>query len=638
CGVGVFLLALAVVLICYLGFAEKPWDLLPEIEERIEAGKRPTLGQDIAVGCYWAAAINLALTLGLLSMAWLWRRPTEFSASCERFALGAGARWAFALGLILAVVLGGALRINLARGSLWWDEMWSVKQVMVGKYVPEEANPQDQEYVPASLGRAAWYYLKPTNHVIASVLSNVSVSLWQGAGSRGPEEFSDFAVRAPVFAAALFSILGIGILLRSWGYPLAGVVAALLLALHPWHIRYGIDARSYAYTVLLSVTGALALTWLYRARGRSWLPWIALGVNQFLLVWGFLPDLWIAAGFGASAVVLLWSRSVSRRERVNAMARLVFVNALAAMAFIQMFAPSFMQMRRWVAQESSRIGHLLDPALFRETVAQLLTGMHWEIGGGAMAQGLPSLRTAMAAAPVLSWGVLLVMGVIFFLGLGHVVARRRLLGVILLSVLAAGLIFMAMAAGLELLFYERFMIYLLVPLVAGVALGLDRLGRGPGTGGGAPRSFARRILPAAIFLLLFTGFLRTQIRVLLERPYAPMREVAGILLEEGERGDPMILGYGLGGQIMRVYHRGIRFVTSLSELEAALTEASQGGRGAVLFYGYDAFNRALMADGFALIDDGDNFEEIASFSGIEPEFYFRVLRWKGGASAVDGKN
>ena len=35
-----------------------------------------------------------------------------------------------------AVVLGAGLRWNLAHRSLWWDELWNVKQTIVGRYDP----------------------------------------------------------------------------------------------------------------------------------------------------------------------------------------------------------------------------------------------------------------------------------------------------------------------------------------------------------------------------------------------------------------------------------------------------------------------------------------------------------------------
>ena len=45
-------------------------------------------------------------------------------------------------------------------------------------------------------------------------------------------------------------------------------------------------------------------------------------------------------------------------------------------------------------------------------------------------------------------------------------------------------------------------------------------------------------------------------------------------------------------------------------------------------YGYDGFNRSMLPTGFALLDDKSLFREVKSFAGIEPEFYFRVLRMK----------
>ena len=39
----------------------------------------------------------------------------------------------------------------------------------------------------------------------------------------------------------MLSIIAVAVLVRRWGFSKAGTVAAFLLAIHPWHIRYSID-------------------------------------------------------------------------------------------------------------------------------------------------------------------------------------------------------------------------------------------------------------------------------------------------------------------------------------------------------------------------------------------------------------
>ncbi len=140
------------------------------------------------------------------------------------------------------------MRWNLANRSLWWDELWNVKQTVVGRYDPIKAARPAGEVPRGQPSRALWYYRKPTNHCLNSFLSRTSVLTWQKLSGAEKHEFTDFVVRLPAFLATLGSIFGIGCLLRLWRRDVAGMAPLLILAIHPWYIRYGVDARAYTFS------------------------------------------------------------------------------------------------------------------------------------------------------------------------------------------------------------------------------------------------------------------------------------------------------------------------------------------------------------------------------------------------------
>ena len=227
-------------LLCFLVFAEKPWDHSEKIAERIAAGKSPSLKQEILVGLYQAASVNLALCTLLLASLKLWTRPMEEkSGSASRSLrsgggdLDPGVTKAFLLLVALAVFLGGALRWNLASKSLWWDELWNAKQTYHGSFKTGEDGTKN--FQSHSFQRALWYYKKPTNHVPFAVSARLSLKGWQFVTGRSPAEFNEFVLRLPSFLASLGAIAGIAILLRIWGMGRAGILAAFLFAIHPWH-------------------------------------------------------------------------------------------------------------------------------------------------------------------------------------------------------------------------------------------------------------------------------------------------------------------------------------------------------------------------------------------------------------------
>jgi hypothetical protein len=115
------------------------------------------------------------------------------------------------------------------------------------------------------------------------------------------------------------------------------------------------------------------------------------------------------------------------------------------------------------------------------------------------------------------------------------------------------------------------------------------------------------------------------------RPYSPSTEITDFFKGKAmaEPGGIVAVGYGLGGDVQRVYLPDVRHAVSRADVERYAGEAKKAGKALYLFYGYESFNRATLGDGFELIDDDDLFREVAAFSGIEAEFYFRVMEYRG---------
>src|SRR5262245_41445114 len=192
------LLAAAVALgVLYLVGPYRPWrleghpSLIPQPgESRIHI---------ILVAMYWAAALNTALCVLLLAASALW-------AGAEERPLGAAVRRrAPALALLLfaaAVVVAGALRWPLAHRGVWWDEAWSVRHTLVGTDYPDPHDETRLVFKPVSWANTLFYYRKPTNHVLYSILARTSLAGWRTLHGAAPSEWNEFALRLPAYAAA----------------------------------------------------------------------------------------------------------------------------------------------------------------------------------------------------------------------------------------------------------------------------------------------------------------------------------------------------------------------------------------------------------------------------------------------------
>ncbi len=637
------LAGLFLLLAIYLLSSENPWSFDKEILSKIEAGESVKLKFQVALGLYLAAAVNLILITGLLVAWWFFDaklpEPDRGISTGEVYVeredgpfsgLTARSFW-----LLLAVILmiGGGLRWHLASSSLWWDELWSVKQGMVGAYVPDKAEPGQYEFKEATWERAAWYYRKPTNHAVASLSAKLVDTVWRNFNQVERHEFRDIMIRLPMLLCSLAAMLMVAVLGRRWKMPWAGLAGALLLALHPWYIRYGVDARAYTFVVLWTVMGCYWLTAIADHKNRSFLPWFMFGVNQFLLVWSFPQAVWVAGGFFLAAVVLVFVTWRKLADRLTALWSLLLVNVLAGGVFLQMFAPNLLQIKVWLEKDLGKHGgHELNVARFQEFLTQSAFGLPVYRSGEGDAAGLPSFVGQMQSYPVWMWLALFVLAVISLMGLVYLMYVRRRVLLIISGVIMGGVLAFIFYGLAETYFYHRFIIFLIVPVIFFPAMALEWWVSARARGGQLRAGLVGLLLIAGVY----SAVVWPQIKMLNERSYAPLREVAEYFQQArgGVFSDPnsdrqavIVAVYGHGGEPLHVYDPEVKLLHDLSELQEITKVAEEKGARLLVAYDHRHFNEVMLPDGFEWLDDGERFKQVASYPAIEPEFFFRILEY-----------
>ena len=194
-----FLLAALALLGAWLVGPYPPWRL----PGRSDA--RPGPGQSrihiVLVATWWAAAVNAVLCALLLATSGFWAGD-ERDPLAAHAAPGA-ARPAASVALLLgAAALAGALRWPLAHGSVWWDEAWSVRHVIVGTLKPDAADRTRLEFSPCPGSTRSGTTASP--RTTCSTASPRAPASPPGARPPGaaPQEWDEFALRFPAFAAA----------------------------------------------------------------------------------------------------------------------------------------------------------------------------------------------------------------------------------------------------------------------------------------------------------------------------------------------------------------------------------------------------------------------------------------------------
>ena len=572
---------------------------------------------DADLGIHIAAWINLALLLvAALTAKWWTREASPFSwpPIVPRRA------WFWPL-VLLAVIVCTAARYPLASKSLWWDETWVIRQCSHGSWKPDKKQPDELKFTPTTWKRCAFYYQKPTNHVPMSLAQKASLNAWQSIARAPAGTFSDLAARVPSLIASAMAVVLVACLLRRWGKPGAGIVAAFVLALHPWHMRYGVDARAYALVVPLALSALFAAHCLIESRGRVVGHWVWLGLNQFLWLWAFPNALVDVAMMFALLAFLLIRQEAMASDRFAIFGRLAITHVFAAMLLVQMFLPNFMQARRWAGKEED--AHTLGRVLATDTWRQLVTGV---IPGDTDLKGFPAdaqhhVFQSHAVLPTIAGIVTPALTLVAALGLFVLFMQRRRPGTIVIGLLASGLLFAGVTVIAKTYFYPRFAIALIVPFIIGLGWCSSEI------------EFRRwssifRSLIIVAFIGAWFIVLQPIRRVLWSAPYAPLRDVAAFI-EKSNATDPqppLVLCYGLGHEALPVYYPRSQPVNGAADIEAQVQKARAEKRGLLLVQGYNSFNRAMKPDGFTLMDDPQRFETVAWFPSIDPEFYFRVLR------------
>ena len=615
--------AVLIATLCCLGFlylAEKPWMITIQEEKLAATGAKPLLDHYIARGL-WLGFAGSAIAGILLILTW--KRWCSSIRPYDRRSNPAVENMATPLFLCLLAaitILGGCVRWNLAKKSLWWDEIWSVKFASLGYLKEKEDAPGEFRFIKRDWDETFWNYRKPTNHPPVSVLSRVSQSIWRKITDAEDHRFNALAVRMPTFAAGLASILAIGLLVRRWGFSSGAIAAALFLALHPWHMRYGTEARAYSLVVLWVILGCLWLTCAIGDERGRWRFWLLFGFNQLMITWSLPNGFWYAAAFAVAGIIVIYRQWNNPRERQSAISRLLAVNVMAAMVFLPLFMPNALQFLDWAPINDHA---MLTWSSLKNAVCQMAFGMDISGGSGIEAEGIASLSTDLESLPWITWPtILLLLSSVLFgairLGMNRPGATVMLAALILATIAS---LLLTKIAGQH--FYHRYIIYSLVPVSIWFGIGLTGLTRSitPGP--------TLSILCTVLLLGLYLFTTRAPRQLLNSRPYAPFADITTHLehLEKNATPPVHVIGYGLGGRMMQVYYPGTHFAKNLAGLKKEIAAARQQGRRPIIVLGYRQLNANApeYSDGFAILDEPGAFHESRTFAGIESMFYFRIL-------------
>jgi len=622
------ILTLILLLTGYLALAPNPW--APALDFSVEAKSSVRTHSYLMDGLWWAALVNLLLLSGVLAASRFYPHSATVANPYHDLdstvairpdhgttgwgSLASGQRRIILILSMLGVALSAWLNAPLLDNSLWGDEEATVRRYIVGDI--KRLDDGSMKLSRPSWERTLWNYDNgPNNHILFSILGRLSHSFARPGDGSGDYYFSETWIRLPSFLAGLGAVAATAWLVVVMGFPRAAPLAAFTLALHPWFVRWGTEARGYALELFFVPLIMVFLLKAIRAQraGSAWGWWMGYGFTEFLLIYAHLGSVYFLLPLNIDALVLTWRSSHERGQPRNPLRqtniwRLAAANVLGAFLTIQMLTPCLKPLAIWLGK--TRIEGDITWPWIRDWFSYFASGMAWDSWDKSNPYCL-TLPDFLRGHPWL--GGLLLLLVISALGAGLAVflgnRNRRWL---LLPLLAPGLLTVLHAKLGGNLLYPWYMVGFLPLSTILVAVGLDRLARP------MPGRAAFAIL-AILFLMAFSLVTQQQRQLYRNHPVEALAESVKLTRKVINPFDPHI-DEVITLDIVhatRSYDPAHLRVRSLADFVGALTKADASDKPLFLNLGNPGLLERDLPDIGRMIHDRNLFEAPILIHGLQ---------------------
>jgi mannosyltransferase len=302
--------------------------------------------------------------------------------------------------LILAFLVGAALRLDQIRSQIPLDDEWHTLHAVV------------RSSFYWLLTNFAWTYYSIPWAVYHRVVAD-TIGL------------SEIGLRAPALLCGLASLIVFPVLARPWTGRSASHIFALLMALSPMHVYFSRFARPYSVALLLAFTSITAFYTWWRGGTRRWVAiyvlCAALGPFFHLSV---LAAVLAPIPFGLAACFVNRRQSDNRRS----LADLVRLMLAVCAVFGALFGPPLVISGSWLVRKSG-LGVLTletlagatelllgtgNPALLVAAILLACTGGLWLFREQrSLVAYLATISVASVAVPFVSRPLLVEMPIVF---------------------------------------------------------------------------------------------------------------------------------------------------------------------------------------------------------------------------------
>jgi len=342
---GIFAL-LAIALLLLLWWLEEPWST--RAARRLARGVSLKPIDHVQLWFWWGVLGNALLCAALSATARFWipltmPRPQAASPAPRPSRI-------FLLAVAGILIAAALLRAPALDHTMLRDESDTAVRNVHGVSI---ANPDGfRTFRPAGWIEALWENNGANNPVLFSILSHAGLDLWRAATGAPRDRFDPRVLRWPSFAAGILACGMLAFLGQALAKPLTGLAAGLLLALHPWHIRYSVEGRGYALNLLCILLALLCL--VRAAQTGSWKWWAGWGGALFAALYSFPGSIYLAAVTTVAAIVHLALRPDPRPVRIAQIAKLLIANTVSAGLYLLLMVPCAPQILAYLERSTAK--------------------------------------------------------------------------------------------------------------------------------------------------------------------------------------------------------------------------------------------------------------------------------------------
>ena len=499
--------------------------------------------------------------------------------------------------------MGLAVRLPRMELGLYNDESFAFRRYIHGRF---KSDPETGglKFTKFTWQQTLWENKYGNNGAFYSILARLGHDVWQKSTGAADGEVGEAALRLPSLLAGSASIVVIGLLGYICFGAKASILAALLAALHPWHLRYSTEARPYGVVIFLAAIIILAI--ILAIREGRWRWWIVFGLAQFLCLWAYIGSLYFLIPI--NLITLAWMLK-SGKDRIP---RWFVLNVLGAVFFIQLIAPSLPQIYQSLSGMEVFKGYTgFDDSI--EIVAYLISGM--PLANNSPDNPLsPAWENAGMTGTVIFWSFV----VIFLIGCFRIFVSRDGNAVFVVTAGIGAVLFtigMSNLAGS--VNHHWYLIYALPSFIIMMAGTIDYLWR-------SRFSFAGPALLLAVlcsFVFPFWAYLqqsKEQLAEIVSHVHGDVYPFSGA----GER--PLFAAF----RSDTVYAPDLIYTPSLEDLKMAIARAKLEKRPLFVEFGYRALvvNSEGTSKGLVdFIENSGNFVLVKTFYGLEETQFTHYL-------------